>query len=42
MDKVIKCQDCGEDFNFSEKEQELKKCRKYGNIRAEKSHTRCV
>ena len=23
MNKVIKCQDCGEEFNFSEREQEL-------------------
>ena len=23
MNKVIKCQDCGEEFNFSEREQEF-------------------
>lgn len=23
MDKVIKCQDCGEDFNFTEKDQKF-------------------
>ncbi len=23
MDKTIKCQDCGEEFNFSEKEQKF-------------------
>lgn len=45
MDKKIKCQDCGEEFNFSERDQKFyeekgfqppKRCKTCRNIRKEK------
>ena len=49
MDKKIKCQDCGEEFNFSERDQKFyqekdfnppKRCKNCRNIRKNKFYTR--